>query len=71
MANPILQGIVQPQILTTQIPQFMLTPTMMPNYIGIVTTLGVTEKIRMKRRLRAMRMVASAEKIEKPYYIGE
>jgi hypothetical protein len=71
MMHPILEGLIQPQLMVQQIPQVVIHPAMMPNFIPLVTALGVVEKVRIKRRIRAQRVVSGRVKIEKPSHIGD
>jgi hypothetical protein len=71
LMNPVLEGLVQPQLTIQQIPQVVTHPAMMPNFIPLVTALGVVEKVRIKHRIRAQRVVSGRVKEEKPHYIGD
>jgi hypothetical protein len=71
MMQPLLEGLIQPQLIVQQVPQVVVHPAMMPNFIPLVTALGVVEKVRIKRRIRAQRVVSGRVKEEKPHYIGD
>jgi hypothetical protein len=57
--------------MVQQVPQVVVHPTMMPNFIPLVTGIGIAEKTRLKRKMRAQRVISGKVKEEKPYYIGD
>jgi hypothetical protein len=69
--NPVLQGLVQPNVVMTEVPNVMLTPVTMPNFIGLVVVLGMTEKVRIRRKIRALRVMSASAQTQKPTYIGD
>lgn len=71
LVNPVTQGVVQPQLLATSISQGLLSMTMAPNFIGLVMGLGMMEKIRVSRKMRAMRLVVGRDEKGPGLAIGE
>jgi hypothetical protein len=56
-----MQGVVQPQLMLNTMLQPMMNPVNMPNFVGMVTAIGMMEKIKVKRKMRAMRMALKDE----------
>jgi hypothetical protein len=57
MMNPLLQGMVQPQLMLNTMLQPMVNTISMPNFVGLVTAIGLMNTIKIKRKMRALRVV--------------
>jgi hypothetical protein len=56
LMNPVTQVMVQPQLMLNTMLQPMMNPVNMPNFVGMVTALGMMEKIKIKRKMRALKV---------------
>ena len=61
LMNPLTQSMVQPQLMMNTMLQPMMNPVNMPNFVGLVTSIGMMEKIKVKRKMRSMRMAVKGD----------
>jgi len=72
LSNPLMNplsittptGVVNPQLITQVSVQGVINPTALPNVLGLLLGMGIMERVKIKRKMKAMRVSTGAPKTD-------